>query len=425
MPHRGKKEIETAQDWAQANRMTRRIAYALILGCIITFAMGQTILFTVLGPLVRELGLRESSVGWIVSLSATAMALVQPLWGRQSDKWGRKVVIIFGLAAYGVTTTIFTVIIHAGLMGVAWLTPALIFGMLIAMRVLYALTSSGIQPAATAYIADTTTGTQRAAGVALIGAAVGLGSVGGPILGFALVGFGVLVPLYAAAGIAFAMALFAIPFLREPPAHVRAAPTGKLRLFDKRIAPYLLITMVLLTITAATQQTATFYVQDRLGLNPVQTMRATGIAMALTAVVTIIVQGLVVQWLKPAPAVLVRVGLLIGTVAFVFLSYTKAYEGLVIGYMILGASFGLLNPGLMSAASLSVRADEQGGVAGMIGSAMSAGFIFGPLLGTNLYLFGQVVPLAINAAAMALMLIGSFFLYFAPRPAHLPGGSAE
>ncbi len=417
MPKSGKPEIRTAQDWAAANRTARMIAYALILGCIMTFAMGQTILFTVLGPLAREIGMQESHVGWIVTCSALAMAFVQPAWGRRSDVWGRKLVIIFGLAAYAVTTVVFTVLIQFGLW--AWLAPLPLFGLLVVVRVAYALTSSGIQPAATAYIADTTTGTQRTAGVALIGAAVGIGTVGGPILGFLLVGFGVLVPLYAAAGIALAMAMVAVIFLREPPSHVRARPANRMQLLDRRVMPYLAITMVLLTITAATQQTGAFYVQDRLQLDAAATTKAFGYAMGLTAVVTIIVQGVVVQWLRPPPAVLVRVGLLLGTTAFVFLANTKAYEGLLIGYMILGASFGLLNPGLMSAASLSVGPDEQGSVAGLIGSAMSAGFIFGPILGTSLYEWMPVAPLWLNASVMALMLIASYFLYFAPRPAHL------
>ncbi len=417
MPQNGAPEIRTAQDWAKANRSTRIVAYVLILGCIMTFAMGQTILFTVLGPLAREIGLEEYQVGLIVTFSALAMAFVQPAWGRRSDVWGRKVVIIFGLAAYAVTTVIFTVLIQFGLW--VWLAPLPLFTLLVVVRVAYALTSSGIQPASTAYMADTTTGTQRAAGVALIGAAVGIGTVGGPILGFLLVGFGVLVPLYSAAAIALAMAIVAVFFLKEPPAHVRAKPTSKMRILDKRVLPYLAITMVLLTITAATQQTGAFYVQDRMQLDAAQTMEAFGYAMALTAIVTIFVQGVVVQWLRPAPAVLVRVGLLMGTVAFVFLANTKAYEGLVIGYMILGGSFGLLNPGLMSAASLSVGADEQGSVAGLIGSAMSAGFIFGPILGTSLYQWMPVAPLWFNASVMGAMLIASYFLYFAPRPAHL------
>jgi MFS family permease len=179
--------------------------------------------------------------------------------------------------------------------------------------------------------------------------------------------------------------------------------------------PYLIITLFLLIAAAGTYQTAAFYVQDRLGTGTAGTARLVGWAMGATAVVTILTQAIVVQWLKPAPAVLVRVGLLIGTAAFIFLSYTKAYEGLVFGYMIMGASIGLLNPGLLSAASLSVGADEQGGVAGLVGSAMSAGFIFGPALGAGLYEYGQIVPLQINAVIMGVMLIGSLFLAFGPR----------
>ncbi len=408
-------EIRTAQDWARENKLTKRIAYALILGCVITFAMGQTVLFVLLQPISREIGMDESWVGWIVAFSAAAMALIQPTWGRLSDKWGRKAVIILGLLAYAITTVVFALLLQVGLWG--WIAPLPLFGLLVIVRVTYGLTSSGIQPASSAFVADTTSGHKRTQGLAMVGAAIGLGTVAGPLFGLVLVGFGDLVPLYAAGALALVMGLAALRFLKEPPAHVRATPTKRLKALDGRILPYLIMTLLLLTVAAATQQTAAYYVQDRLGLETVaDTARLTGYAMAGTAVMAILFQGAVVQWLKPAPAVLVRVGFLIGTTAFVFLSFTKAYEGLVIGYMILGASIGMLNPGLMSAASMSVGPEEQGGVAGLIGSAMSAGFVFGPVIGTNLYNVGQVVPMKVNAVLMGIMLVGSLFLAFGPRP---------
>jgi predicted MFS family arabinose efflux permease len=298
--------------------------------------------------------------------------------------------------------------------------------MLVAARIIYALSSSGIQPAASAFVADTTEGAGRTQGLALVGAAAGVGTAAGPVLGASLVGFGVLVPLYAAAVLALAMGTSALIFLKEPPAHVRSTPKNRLRILDQRIWPYLLFTLLLLTAAAGTYQTAAFYVQDRLGTGTAATAQLVGWAMGATAIVTILTQGLVVQWLKPAPAVLVRVGLLIGTAAFIFLTYTKTYEGLVLGYMFMGAGIGLLNPGLLSAASLSVGPDEQGAVAGLVGSAMSAGFIFGPALGAGLYEYGQIVPLQVNAVIMGVMLIGSLFLAFGPRnvePTRYSGGS--
>lgn len=415
MPHNP--EIKTAQDWARHNKGARRVSYALILGCMVTFAMGQTILFTLLGPLGRDIGLQEFQVGLITTSAGLSMALVQPWWGRRSDLLGRKVVIVFGLIAYGITTIVFTYLVQMGLWG--WVAPLPLFGMLVSARVIYALTSSGIQPAASAFVADTTEGKARTQGLALVGAAAGIGTAAGPVLGASLVGVGVLVPLYTAAGLALAMGATALVFLKEPPAHVRAMPKNRLRVLDPRILPYLLITLFLLTAAAGTYQTAAFYVQDRLGTDTAGTAQLVGWAMGATAIVTILTQAVVVQWLKPSPAVLVRVGLLIGTAAFIFLTYTKAYEGLVFGYMIMGASIGLLNPGLLSAASLSVGADEQGGVAGLVGSAMSAGFIFGPALGAGLYEYGQIVPLQVNAVIMGLMLIGSLFLAFGPRHAHV------
>jgi len=338
-------EIKTAQDWARHNKRARRVSTTLILACMVTFAMGQTILFTVLGPVGRDVGLQEVQVGLITTCSGLTMALIQPFWGRRSDEWGRKVVIVFGLIAYGVTTVMFALFLKVGLLG--WVTALPLFAMLVLARVMYALTSSGIQPASSAFVADITEGKARTQGLALVGAAAGVGTALGPVLGASLVGFGELVPLYAAAGLAVGIGSMSLFLLKEPPAHVRTKPRNKLRILDRRILPYLIITLFFLIAAAGTYQTAAFYVQDRLATGTAATMQLVGWAMGAAAVVTIVTQGLVVQWLKPAPAVLVRVGLLIGTAAFIFLSYTKTYEGLVLGYMIMGASIGLINPGIL------------------------------------------------------------------------------
>ncbi len=59
-------------------------------------AMGfaQTVLFAILAPLGREVGLVEVQIGAIISASSLTLFLVSPMWGRASDGWGLVLITI-------------------------------------------------------------------------------------------------------------------------------------------------------------------------------------------------------------------------------------------------------------------------------------------------------------------------------------------
>ena len=62
--------------------------------------MGFTVLFPVLAPLGREIGLSEIQITTIIAASALTVFLTSPIWGRLSDQWGRKKVILIGLFGF-------------------------------------------------------------------------------------------------------------------------------------------------------------------------------------------------------------------------------------------------------------------------------------------------------------------------------------
>ncbi len=384
-----------------------RIPYIVLALGLITFAMGQTILFAVLGPLGRMIGLSEIQVGGMVSIAAVVIAFVSPWWGRRSDEWGRRAVMAAGLLAYGITMLMFSGVIHLGTTGI--LAAGLTFWLMVSVRIVYALLTAGIQPAATAYIADSTSGADRAAGLAMVGAAFGFGSVLGPAFGAGLSYFGLLVPLNGVAVLALVSSA-AVWFLLPKGRRVERGAVKRLRLRDPRIAPFLLLMLAALTIGAGAQQTAAFYIQDLFGLTPHQTARRVGVIMAASALALLVAQGLIVQTIKPRPAVLIQVGLAIGTVGFTVLVLAQGFSALMVGYVIIGFAIGFLNPGLMAAASLSVNDDEQGAIAGLMGSAMSGGFILGPVLGTWLYGFSPHLPFLASAIALVILLAITFFI---------------
>lgn len=392
------------------------LAFPVIAIALVAFAMGQTVLFVVLPPVARQVGLSEVQIGVMISTAALVIALISPWWGRRSDHWGRRNVLVFGLAAYAITTLTF---IAGVMLGRSFdIDPLLIFGMLIGIRLIYALTTAGIQPAATAYIADLTTDRSRAAGLAMVGAAIGLGSVLGPVFGWLMSYFGLLAPLVGVSLLALCVAVAVLVLLPKRAAHMRSLTKAPaLKFWDPRIMPYVLFMLIAMSVGTGAQISAGFYIIDTMGLDEMEAPRYVGIVMAAAAVAMLVAQGVVVQALRPSAALMVRVGIGIGSLGFVLLVFGGGnFPVILASFVAVGFALGFFNPGLMAAASLSVSAREQGGVAGLMGSAMAGGFVLGPTVGTWLYgLYRDSLPFQVSASVLAILFVISLFIRLSPR----------
>lgn len=178
---------------------TSRSATRLILFSILATGIGQSMTFTLLAPLGREVGLREIQVGLIITCAAPAFTLSSPFWGRCSDRWGRKPILLIGLFGYAGGYILFASVFFFGIKGT--LSGALFYLLAIAARVSMAALMSAAPSSATAYMSDTTTAEQRVRGMGQLGAARTLGAILGPAACGLPAIFGLLAPLYIAGGI--------------------------------------------------------------------------------------------------------------------------------------------------------------------------------------------------------------------------------
>ncbi|MQA90516.1 MAG: MFS transporter [Gemmatimonas sp.] len=147
-----------------------------------------------------ELGGAGMIVGVLVSSYAVAQLLSAPLWGRVSDRYGRRPALLIGLGFAAVAYVIFS---YAGSI-LALLLSRLVQG-----------AGGGTTGVIQAYVADTTEPENRARSLGWISAATNLGVAIGPVLGSLTYTFGREVPGLCAAALCLLNMLFAWRFLRE------------------------------------------------------------------------------------------------------------------------------------------------------------------------------------------------------------------
>jgi MFS family permease len=381
-----------------------RRAFRILFVCLVCIGLGQSMLFAILPPAARALGLSPFRISTIFAASASIWVFVSPWWGRRSDVWGRRPVILIGLLGYGLSMALLATTIQLGAAGV--LSALAAYPLLVASRCVFALVGSGTGPASQAYIADRTTAAERAPGLAMVSAAMGVGETLGPALGAALATFGLVAPIYFVAGLAAVSALgiwFRLPE-DGPPHATREEVPRRIGYADRRVAPFLAIVAALQAVRATTVITFALFLQDTFALTAAQAAQRAGMGFVALAAAGLAAQLGLVQRLRPTARAMIMWGVPLVLVAFVLLVGATSLWTTLVALAMLGLGLGLVRPGSAAGASLAVEADEQGGVAGLLGGLSVLGNVFGPMLGTTLYALSPRAPYLLNAGIMAVVL---------------------
>ena len=383
----------------------RKRAFGILFICLLSLGMGQSLFFAVLPPIARELGMSEFETTMIFSLSAFLWTMTSAFWGTRSDLVGRKPIMLMGLIGFGVSTVGFAAVVMVGMWG--WVSLGLMFPLLISVRAIFGTFGSGTMPAAQAYVADRTTRSERASGVASIGAAFGMGTVVGPGFAAALATLHILAPFFAVSAIAFGGAFFIWYLLPE-----RTTPRQKLaerrqqrrrlKLTDARVLPWLVLGVVLSLGQSITMQLVAFYYMDTFNVEGDDATQLVSVGLMAMAMATLFAQMVLIQRFDLSVQFLLRVGASVMIAAFGLLVMAHSYGMFVSALALAGVGFGLLRPGLMAGASLSVSPRDQGAIAGLIGSTAATGHILNPFVGVPLL---EIMPQAPFMFAMGLMVV--------------------
>ncbi|GIN94304.1 MFS transporter [Siminovitchia terrae] len=378
-----------------------RVRFSIFFSVFVAM-VGLMIIAPVMPPLIRELGLSETHSGLIISLGSVAMAVMAPVWGRWSDIKGRKPVILIGFIGMFVSYVLFTATMYAGLTKL--ISGGLLVILLIIARSMVGLFIPAVPSSAQAYMADVTDEKGRSAGMALIGAANGMGLVLGPAIagGFALIGL--IWPLYIGAMlplVAFIVVLLLIPaqkpVIQEKPPRVNP--------LQKELRLYLFAGLATMLSIVTLQVVGGFYFQDQLSLTTKETARMVSMGLMLSGVAMIVTQGIQMKKTKWEPKPLILVGSLLLIISMLLFLFIISPIGFYVAFAFFGIGAGLMMPGFMAGSSLAVAREQQGGVSGLVAAVQGISAMIAPILSTTLYQVDKHLPFVVVAAIVLLMAI--------------------
>ncbi|MFZ5825688.1 MAG: MFS transporter [Bacillota bacterium] len=386
--------------------MNRKVLGLLFVTLFIVM-LGFSILFPIEAYYIKSFGADERSMGIIITLYSLMQFIFSPLWGRLSDRVGRKPVMMIGLAGYAVSMALF------GAATQLW--------HLFAARALAGVLSSATLPTAMAVIADSTDEQNRTRGMGFLGAAFGLGVIFGPVLGGILGVRALWLPYFVTAGLAAVNLLFVLLLLPEslPPEKRQrreAQPKSRWAAFDRAIGALYFLSFIVSFSLAGLEATFGFLAANRLRLEP----NEVAYIFVLMGITGAVVQGGLIGRLKRrfGEVTLMQSGLLISALGFAIVAVAQQPWSAAVGLSVFAGGNGLIRPSNASLISRKARVG-QGLAIGLLDSFDSMGRILGPIAGGLLFYVADYLPFALGAA---LTLASSIFFTVLYGGGREPGG---
>ncbi len=355
----------------------------------------------------REYGASGLTVGAVVGIYSIMQFFFAPVWGRLSDRIGRRPVILISLTA--------------SCLGYFMFAFARNLILLFASRIIAGAGGASIGTAQ-AYIADTTTHEDRAKGMGLIGAAFGMGFILGPPLSGALAHLGSkygmagnLLPGIAAASLsltALVIALFVLGESKTPDTTVRSGlppqfdPQVWREIGTRRILLAILATLFIALLAVAGMETSvTLHARDRFQFKPLDLAY---FFLFMGVIVALIQGGLIGRLAKKfGEKTLVAIGTAAFTIGLALIPSVFKVPLLYGVAFFLAIGQGLTYPSLTSLVTKVTPAREHGSILGLTTAVGSLARFLGPIVSGVLYDAARARGAFYGSAALTLI---AFFI---------------
>ncbi len=377
----------------------------VLIGTMLVDMIGFGIVLPLLPFYAVEFGAADWMVGPLVASFSVAQLLATPFWGRISDHYGRRPLILAGLAfsalsyvLFGLATTITVLFVSRIVQGA----------------------SGGTIAVAQAYVADTTAPERRAQVLGWLSAATGAAFMVGPAIGsWAWRWGGHAAPGFVAAALCLVNLGLALKFLPEPATARRTE--GRDRLAVPALREVLgaalrgplarMIAIYFLGIGAFASMTAIFslYLEVRFGIDE----STVGYVFVYVGSVSVLVRGVAVGHLVRlfGEATVSRLGAVLLGLGLAFGSIADTYLTLGIAMTLVAAGTGTLFPPLAALISRSTAPEVQGSTLGINQFFGGVARVAGPLWGAAVFdAFGPGAPFLTASVGVACAFVLAFGL---------------
>ncbi|PWW20510.1 DHA1 family multidrug resistance protein-like MFS transporter [Cytobacillus oceanisediminis] len=367
------------------------------------------IIIPILPAYLESINQGGTAAGLMIAIFAGAQLIFSPIAGKWADQYGRRKMIIYGLAGLTLSMLVFYAVDS-----IWWLYFS---------RVIGGIGAALLIPAIFAYIADITTLEQRAKGNGLVSAAMSLGIVVGPGIGGFLADFGLKMPFLISALVSLVAVIFSIVLLEE--SSTLQQPTAenmpeesmvrKLAMSIKK--PYfipLIITLVMSFGLMAYESVLGLYLDNQFDATP----QEIAIMVTSTGIISVIVQLFVVDRVvsKFGEGMVLNIFLAVAALGFLVSLFAGSYAFFFVISLIIFLATSILRPVLTTLIS-KMAGNEQGFAMGMNNAYMSIGNVLGPTIAGVLYDVRIMYPFVLG---LALLLVTLFITVAwqkrAPKP---------
>ncbi len=339
----------------------------------------------------------STALGILLASFSIMQFLFSPILGRISDSIGRKPVLMLSILTSMASFLIFAF--------------ANSFWMLLGSRIISGLATE--TAVAQAYIADTTSGKERASGMGRVGAAHGAGFIIGPAIGGFLSVYGFWAPGLVAASLTLLNLVFVLFFLPESLARkdstmqVQSIQKSSFlkRLVDAVAKPLIGAVLVIYFIVFLAFSAVPVIVP----LLGIAYFGFGSVEMSYVFIyigsVQIVLQGLVIGRLtkKVGEGKLIGFGPLLMMSGVLLMPLFPSLVIFLVSLTMIASGSGVMRTVVPSFISKITAANEQGGTLGLASSVSSIATVPGPLIGGSLFEFAGLTTPFLGSAAMLIV----------------------
>jgi MFS transporter, DHA1 family, tetracycline resistance protein len=335
-------------------------------------------------------------IGAIIASFSAMQFFFAPLWGRFSDRIGRRpVMLISNLGAAGSYALFAVACSLSGTTGLVWILISRIFAGICGANL----------SVASAYIADISPPEKRTARMGLIGMAFGLGFIFGPALGaFSIEIFhSKQAPGWVAASFCAANFILGWFILGESRQQNSApvAPRPKMNQWSHTLAQPKLGLLILIFFFATFcftcfESTFPLLARHQFAVGEKSLNNRIGYLFTYAGIIAALVQGVIGRLVKKfGEPKLIFISLIIFAIGLAALPFQTHLPGILIVIALLAIGSGLNRPPVFGMISLSSSPHEQGANLGVAQSFGSLARILGPIFASTLFFVKPSLPYVI------------------------------